>query len=807
VSLPPVVAELRANIGDYMSKMRGAREEWERTGATLGESTGVRAAEGHLHNLSRTTGESVSSTRALAETSRESFTAMRTGLSTVVPGFGELAGTLGVVGGHFREVRAAGAEALERTREHGAALKLQLERVTVAQDALLRKMVDIDPASAAFTRANDKALAYTATIARLNAELAATAAEERKLSGGSIGGKVGKVGKVGAVGAAGLLAVGVAVGGAVSYEGVKLAMQEQAQLELLRNAVSKTRTEWDKYEPALDNVTKQMRRLGYADGETMASAQRLTSALHDPEKALNLTGLAANIARARNIDLATATGYVAKVATGHVGTLGRMGLASTDAAGKTYTTKQAIDALGKAYGGASEAYSHTLKGQLADLKAQTEHVLVGIGNRLIPVLERFGERVREAAAWVRQHIVPALHELHDWFVAKIVPGLERTATILRDSFGKVLHSLTGDLHKNGDGLRSFAHGVGVVAEFVATKVLPALAKLQGAFWAVEALAIRPLIQAFAYVGQHFRAMVQNAGAATAGLINGFVRPVVAAFLWFAKETIGAAAAALGWVPGLGKALKGAKGAVDAFAKDADASLKSWADSASKWGAEAAASVLNSATLQAQIADAQKRLAAAEATDDPRAIARAQAQLASLTAQLSKLKGTAKPKVKVEPAFDISGNYSDSVTNVVKKAKVKKDSLAELRKKLAAEHKAALERLRAQLKAEADRALAEAARIAAAREAQLKRALAAAQELARQLAVQNALNGSAAGRLDIVDGAFLNRGSSFADFAAQRKGGTVVNVNVQGNVTSEGDLAKAVHDQLLQYGRTNIGTGL
>lgn len=417
--------------------------------------------------------------------------------------------------------------------------------------------------------------------------------------------------------------------------------------------------------------------------------------------------------------------------------------------------------------------------KLAVLHASLGKVLIQIGNKLIPIIEK-------ASSFISHHttIVATL--------AGVVGGVLLVA----------------------------------MGSFLATWIATNLAFMATPIGAIIT-GIVALVAALVYAWKHsetFRNVVLGAwhavqvgvGNAVAAIINYYVRPMVKAYLWLAKTIVGAINSAFGWIPGLGGKLKKAKKAVDDFAHDTDQTLKGWADSASHWGDEATKAISNSAAAQAAVMTAQKRLARDLANDaaeniikhDQDALASAKKYAASIGKDASKTKAKASVAVDtyVTPGF-VDTSAADAA---VAKATAARDTAAERRraaeKKRREAEKKAREELKRKLKEEADLALAQAARIAAAREAQLKKALAAAQEAARQLAVANKLAGGAAGSVDIVDGAVLNRGTSFAQLAGAGRPTKVV-VNVAGNVTSESDLLAKFQEALQKYGRTNIGTGI
>jgi hypothetical protein len=281
----------------------------------------------------------------------------------------------------------------------------------------------------------------------------------------------------------------------------------------------------------------------------------------------------------------------------------------------------------------------------------------------------------------------------------------------------------------------------------------------------------------------------------------------------ARQVVGAVDHAFGWIPKLGPMLHRAKAAVDEFARDTDATLKSWAESAAQWGGDATHAISKNAEAQAAVVSAQRNLMLALQTDDPRRIAVAKAALdsarryaAQVAAEMKKKKVSDKTHGEAyAEGFNIGDAYgaglSDAVATHEKKRKAKKkksakdavkDAVAEARRK-AAEQLAA--------------ALFAADKAKRAMQLAMQRELDGAREEARRLQVELKLAGKAQGDLSIVNGAALNAGTSFAQLSRQQQRQGDVIVQVAGSVLTERDLMEAIHQGLLAKGRRNISVGL
>ena len=121
--------------------------------------------------------------------------------------------------------------------------------------------------------------------------------------------------KTAAIGKGALLGLGaVAVG--VGVMSVKMADEFETSHVKLEQAIKNTGANFDELSPHIDAVSKRMENLGFTNAQTEGALANLTTALGSPKKALADMGIAADLARYKHIDLASAATLVAK-AWGH----------------------------------------------------------------------------------------------------------------------------------------------------------------------------------------------------------------------------------------------------------------------------------------------------------------------------------------------------------------------------------------------------------------------------------------------------------------------------------------------------------
>lgn len=183
-----------------------------------------------------------------------------------------------------------------------------------------------------------------------------------------------------------LLAVGAAAVAVGAY-GLKMADEYEAAHARLETAVKNSGGDFEELKGKVAGTDKAMESLGFTNADTESSIATLTGATHDAQKAMGLQSLAADIARGRHIDLATATGILVKVETGHVSLLSKLGINTKDATGATISQEEAIKRLTGLYGGNAQAYTETFAGKIEVLKTKGADLAKNIGVALIPVIE------------------------------------------------------------------------------------------------------------------------------------------------------------------------------------------------------------------------------------------------------------------------------------------------------------------------------------------------------------------------------------------------------------------------------------
>lgn len=135
------------------------------------------------------------------------------------------------------------------------------------------------------------------------------------------------------------------------------ASEESAQIQRqLEQAIQNTGEAYSTYADRIDEASQRAVQLGIDDEKAAQALQALTETTHSAETALDLLGLAEDIAAAKNMDLVTAAELVGKVHEGNVGILKRYGIVVQEGA----SAEEALAQIQQQVAGQAEAHATTI---------------------------------------------------------------------------------------------------------------------------------------------------------------------------------------------------------------------------------------------------------------------------------------------------------------------------------------------------------------------------------------------------------------------------------------------------------------
>jgi hypothetical protein len=239
---------------------------------------------------------------------------------------------------------------------------------------------------------------------------------------------------------------------------------ESAAVALLTNSLANLGIQYNDIQPVVEKNVNSMTNLGFKSADTIDALAKLTTALGNPAKALDVLATTADLARYKNMSLAETGVLVAKAIAGNSRAFADLGLKID----KTLTPQNAFNKLldqakAKA-GGAAEAYANTLGGSLDVAAAKADKASVSLGQALAPA-------IKQLADFAVTFLVPILNVIAN----NITPILTMVGAIAALTLGiKALGIASavaaGEMALNP--LFAAAAGVGLVAGLLLKKSAP-----------------------------------------------------------------------------------------------------------------------------------------------------------------------------------------------------------------------------------------------------------------------------------------------------------------------------------------------
>lgn len=429
--------------------------------------------------------------------------------------------------------------------------------------------------------------------------------------------KMGKLAKVGgiAVAAGAVLAAKALVDmtrGAIDDQAAQVKLARQ-----LKNSAGATKVQVAATE---DWITAQGKALGVSDDELRPALSKLAAATHNVGKSQRLASLAMDISAGSGKSLEAVSAALAKAQNGSVAGLTRLGiktkesvkdqtalkaaniavttaqnaytkavkdngegsaeaalaakkldLAQTklgDAQNKVKTTtisaKEAMGLLAKTYGGQAAAAAETTAGKFQRLKVMLSETGESIGYKLIPVatkladfmLNDLGPALGKAGAWAKANLLPPMQKVGSFIRDKVIPAARELGEKVLTGLRGFIDNVSKSMQKNRPFLEALAQGFGKVAQFVLTKVVPALAWVASKALPILGTAIGLAITGLRGLSSGFLGMAIFGVKAFRVLLN--------ASLSTFGGILHAASIGLGWIPGIGGKIKAAADSFDKF---------------------------------------------------------------------------------------------------------------------------------------------------------------------------------------------------------------------------------------------------
>ncbi len=217
---------------------------------------------------------------------------------------------------------------------------------------------------------------------------------------------------------------------------------QESQLRL-QNILKNTTKDYDAAVKAAEDFAGAQQKLGFEDDSVRDSLGQLVGITHDVAKAQELSSIAMDLARAKNIDLAQATDTVARAYTGVARGLTLVGI---DARGAS-TGLELVNRIAQNTKGAAETYAKSGAGRIAAANAKMQDTF-----------EKLGEAVDKVSQVVIPVMAAGLGGLVD-AAGEIIAGFSEAARFLNEVFGPALAAI-------GDIARTVAAPLGNLADLI-----------------------------------------------------------------------------------------------------------------------------------------------------------------------------------------------------------------------------------------------------------------------------------------------------------------------------------------------------
>lgn len=170
---------------------------------------------------------------------------------------------------------------------------------------------------------------------------------------------------------------------------VKAASEADAKMAQFNTTMESMGKAGIKAKDALLSAANAAVKLGFDDEDTANSLAKLYQRTGDVTQAIKLNNLAMDLARAKSIDIESATNLVSLALSGSGRALLQYGIVIKDSA----TPLEALAILQEKVGGQANAFANTFAGNMAVMKVETDNLKEAIGGSLLPILTQLLKQI------------------------------------------------------------------------------------------------------------------------------------------------------------------------------------------------------------------------------------------------------------------------------------------------------------------------------------------------------------------------------------------------------------------------------
>jgi len=174
-------------------------------------------------------------------------------------------------------------------------------------------------------------------------------------------------------------------------DAIKAIQDTQVATEQLSTALNDAKQNTAANRTEIQATTEKMSALGFSTSATEGAYKTLISATGSTTEATKLMAMAADLARYKHEDLATAAGTLEKATMGNAKAFKEFGITLDTTLPKNQAITKAMDELNQKIGGQAVGYTHTFAGEIEVLKAKFDDVAVKVGAVVMPILTKLME--------------------------------------------------------------------------------------------------------------------------------------------------------------------------------------------------------------------------------------------------------------------------------------------------------------------------------------------------------------------------------------------------------------------------------
>lgn len=180
----------------------------------------------------------------------------------------------------------------------------------------------------------------------------------------------------------------------------KAAAEDAAAQDKLATVLGNVKGGGDALVKTVENqIAVMMKASTFSDDELRPAYQNLITATKDVEQTQKLMATAMDIAAARGLPLEQVSLALSKAHAGNVGALGRLGIATKDAAGETLSFEEVVANASKTFGGSAAAALDTTAGRAKAMQRDMGELTEQIGTALLPIIDRLTGWLSKATSW------------------------------------------------------------------------------------------------------------------------------------------------------------------------------------------------------------------------------------------------------------------------------------------------------------------------------------------------------------------------------------------------------------------------